>query len=70
MLISKFLVVRLKWFHYLNLKDSFDITPDELRKNHAIRVISTSCTQVIEEALQVGQHQNAEGKGRLILHLV
>ena len=60
----------LQHFHFLNMKDSFDITPEELRKNHSIRVISTSCTQVIEEALQAGQHQNAEGKGRLILHLV
>ena len=62
--------VGLQHFHYLNMKDSFDITVNELRKNRRDRVISTSCTQVIEEALQVGQHQNAEGKGRLILHLV
>ena len=62
--------VGLQHFHYLNMKDSFDITVKELRMNRRDRVISTSCTQVIEEALQVGQHQNAEGKGRLILHLV
>ncbi len=62
--------VGLQHFHYLNMKDSFDITVKEIRQNRRDRVISTSCTQVIEEALQVGQHQNAEGKGRLILHLV
>ncbi len=62
--------VGLQHFHYLNMKDYFDITVKELRTNRRDRVISTSCTQVIEEALQVGQHQNAEGKGRLILHLV
>ena len=62
--------VGLQHFHYLNMKDSFDITVDEVRKNRKDRVISTSCTQVIEEALQAGQHQNASGEGRLILHLL
>ncbi|MBR4225774.1 MAG: bifunctional metallophosphatase/5'-nucleotidase [Candidatus Methanomethylophilaceae archaeon] len=62
--------VGLQHFHYLNMKDSFDVTVDELRVNHRDRVIATSCTQVIEEALQAGQHQNATGEGRLILHLV
>jgi len=32
-------------------------------------VVSTSCTQIIEEALLASQHQNAKGEGRLILHL-
>ncbi len=61
--------VGLQHFHYLNIKDSFDITLEELKKNHNDRVVSTSCTQVIEESLLVGQHQNAKGEGRLILHL-
>ena len=42
---------------------------DELKKNHKDRVVSTSCTQIIEEALLASQHQNAKGEGRLILHL-
>lgn len=61
--------VGLQHFHYLNMKESFDVSVDELRANHADRVISTSCTQIIEEALSATQHQNASGKGRLILHL-
>ncbi len=61
--------VGLQHFHYLNMKESFDVSLDELRANHADRVISTSCTQIIEEALSATQHQNASGKGRLILHL-
>jgi 5'-nucleotidase len=60
----------LQNFHFLNVKNSFDITLDELKANHAFRTISTSCTQVIEEALLAGQHQNAKGEGRLILHLI
>jgi 5'-nucleotidase len=62
--------VGLQHFHFLNMKDSFDITLEEVSVNRKPRVVSTSCTQVIEEALQAGQHQNAEGKGRLILHLL
>ena len=59
----------LQHFHYINMNDSFDITLEELKANHADRVISTSCTQVIEEALLAGNHQDASGEGRLILHL-
>ncbi|MBQ7605414.1 MAG: bifunctional metallophosphatase/5'-nucleotidase [Firmicutes bacterium] len=66
---DRLFTVGLQHFHYLNIKDSFDITLDELKKNHNDRVVSTSCTQVIEEALLAGQHQNAKGEGRLILHL-
>ena len=61
--------VGLQNFHYTNVGDSFGLTLDELRANHPDRIVSTSCTQVIEEALLVGQHQNATGEGRLILHL-
>ena len=61
--------VGLQHFHYTNLEDSFDLTLDELKANHADRIVSTSCTQVIEEVLLEGQHQDATGEGRLILHL-
>ena len=61
--------VGLQHFHYLNLEDSFGVTLKELQKNHKDRVISTSCTQIIEESLLAGQHQNARGEGRLILNL-
>ena len=61
--------VGLQHFHYTNLPDSFDVMIEELRKNHLDRVISTSCTQIIEEVLSNGQNQNASGEGRLILHL-
>ena len=60
--------VGLQHYHYLNMEDSFDITLEEVKRNHPDRIVSTSCTEVIEEALQAGQHQNASGKGRLIIH--
>ena len=67
---EKVYTLGLQHFHYLNMDDSFGISLKELQKNHKDRVISTSCTQIIEESLLAGQHQNAKGEGRLILHLV
>ena len=62
--------VGLQHFHYMNILDSFDVTLEELRPNHADRMIATSCTQIIEEMLAGGQNQDASGEGRLILHLL
>ncbi|MBR4725024.1 MAG: bifunctional metallophosphatase/5'-nucleotidase [Lachnospiraceae bacterium] len=66
---EKVYTVGLQHFHFLNLKDSFDISIEDVEKNHKQRMVATSCTQVIEEALLAEQHQNAKGEGRLILHL-
>ncbi|WP_022755684.1 hypothetical protein [Butyrivibrio fibrisolvens] len=41
----------------------------DLDKNRTSRQICTSCAGVLEELLQKGQHQDAMGKGRLIIHL-
>ena len=67
---EKVYTLGLQHFHYLNLPDSFDITLEELRRNHQDRMVATSCTQIIEEVLSNGQHQDASGEGRLILHLI
>ena len=67
---EKVYTVGLQHFHFLNVAKSFDMPLAELEKNHKSRIVTTSCTQVIEEALQSTQHQNASGEGRLILHLV
>ena len=61
--------VGLQLYHYVNMKDSFDLDLDEIHKEHRPRIISSSCCQVIEEILIDGQHQNADGTGRLIIHL-
>ena len=61
--------VGLQNFHYTNMPDSFDLTLEELKQNHPDRIVSTSCTDVIEELLLEGSHQDASGEGRLVLHL-
>ena len=67
---ERLFTVGLQHYHYLNLEDSFDLTLGELRANKADRIVSTSCTQVIEEMLLAGQHQDAAEEGRLVVHLV
>ncbi len=66
---DRIFTVGLEEFHYLNTNDGFDIEHEELEKNHASREVATGCARVLEEMLQKGQHQNAKGKGRLIIHL-
>ena len=61
--------IGLQHYHYQNMDDAFDLTPEDCRKNKKERTVSSSCTQVMEEALINGSHQNAAGTGRLIIHL-
>ncbi len=65
---DQLLTVGLQEFHYKNLKDSFDLDYEEVEKEYPRREVATSCVQVLEEALQRGQHQNACVEGRMILH--
>ena len=67
---DKVYTVGLQHFHFLNIEKSFDTKLEDVEKNHKSRMVATSCTQIIEEALITGQHQNAKGEGRLILHLI
>ena len=66
---DRIFTVGLEEFHFKNTIDGFDLTPEELEKNHPSREIATRSAKILEEFLQKGQHQNAKGKGRLIIHL-
>ena len=66
---NRIFTVGLQDYHFRNLKDSFDIDLEDLEKNHKHRAVATSCAQVIEEMLRIGQHQDAKVEGRLTLHL-
>ena len=48
--------VGLEKYHYLNFEDFFDISLEEIKKNKAITVVSTSTRDVIEEYLMNHQH--------------
>jgi 5'-nucleotidase len=62
--------IGLQQFHFNNMKDSFDLDIEEVEKYKKSRVIASSCKDVIEEKLSEGQHQDAAGTGRLIIHTV
>ncbi len=62
--------VGLQEYHFKNIQDSFDLTAEELKKNHSIRAVASSCTQVLEEMLQNGLHQDAVVEGRIKVHLI
>jgi 5'-nucleotidase len=62
--------VGMQEYHFKNLPDSFDLTQEELKKNHSLRAVATSCAQVLEEMLQNGLHQDAVVEDRLKLHLI
>ena len=61
--------VGLQHYHYLNIKESFDVSIEDVSANHNTRVISTSCEQIIEESLLANQSHCIDEE-RLILHLV
>lgn len=66
---DRLLSVGLQRYFYDNLEYSFDLTLDNLRKNRPDRTVATSCADVIEETLLAGEYLDAEGEGRIILHL-
>ena len=59
----------LQKFHFINLKEAFNITLEEIEQNGTHRIVSTSCRDVIEEYLSNNQHINVsvEENQRLIV---
>ena len=66
---EKTYTVGMEHFHLANLPESFDLTIEDVCGEFRPRVISTSCTQIIEEALCSGHYRDARIGDRLILHL-
>ncbi len=59
----------LQKFHFINLKEAFNITLEEIEQNGTNRIVSTSCRDVIDEYLSNNQHINVsvEENQRLIV---
>ena len=64
---DRYYTVGLEHFHFKNLPESFLLTLEDVCADHEARIISTSCVQIIEEALAAGHLQDAEGSGRLTI---
>ncbi|MCR5405068.1 MAG: bifunctional metallophosphatase/5'-nucleotidase [Butyrivibrio sp.] len=67
---DKVYTVGVQHFHFMNLKECFDLEMKDLAKNKPSRQIATSCGKVLEEMLQMGQHQDQKTEGRLVIHHV
>ncbi len=59
--------IGLQKYHYLNIEDGFGITIKELEENAKVRILATSCRDVIEEYMSSNQHLDVETLDRLII---
>ena len=59
----------LQKYHYTNIEGGFNIKLSELEKNGPIRIVATSCRDVLEEYLSSNQHLdiNIESNPRLVI---
>ena len=59
--------VGLQKYHFVNIKDGFNIDLEEVEKNAKSRVIATSCRDVLEEYMSNNQHLDVNELNRLII---
>ena len=61
--------IGIQKYHFLNIEDGFDISIEELEKNAKVRVVATSCRDVLEEYMSQNQHLDIdiEKEPRLIV---
>ena len=64
---AKIYKIGLQYFFYLNLKEFFSISQEEIARNGTTKVISTSCREVLDEYLSCHQNMDHQVEGRLEL---
>ena len=64
---SKKYKVGFQYFAYLNLKDFFSVSLEELVQNGAPKVVTTSCREVLDEYLSCHQNLDHHISGRLVV---
>lgn len=57
----------LQDYHLINCEAGLNITKDELEKNGKIKVIATSCRDILEEYMSSNQHLDTMSNTRLII---
>ena len=60
--------IGLQKYHFINIKDGFNITLDEVEKNEKSRVIATSCRDILEEYMASNQHLDIKDEKRLVIN--
>ena len=59
--------IGLQKYHYLNFEECFNIKLKDIEKNGSIKVIATSCRDILEEYLTEHQRLNVDKLNRLVI---
>lgn len=59
--------VGMQHFHYKNVEAFLSVSPDEILKNGKVRMVSTSCREIIDEYLSSHQNIDRQVSGRLVV---
>ena len=62
---AKIYKIGLQYYFYLNLKDFFSVSHEEVMQNAEPKIVSTSCRAVLEEYLSYHQNLDHQISGRL-----
>ena len=64
---SKIYKIGLQYYFYLNMKDFFSVSHEEIEQNGKPRQVATSCREVLDEYLSCHQNIDHQIDGRLII---
>ena len=64
---SKIYKIGLQYYFYLNMKDFFSVSHEEIEQNGKPRQVATSCREVLDEYLSCHQNIDHQISGRLVI---
>lgn len=64
---EKLYSIGLQQFHLSNLEDFFSVSQEEVEANGKVRIIATSCREILDEYLSAHQHLTRDVCGRLVV---
>jgi 5'-nucleotidase len=64
---QKIYKIGLQYYFYLNMKDFFSVSHEEVEANEKTRRIATSCREVLDEYLSCHQNLDHQISGRITL---
>ena len=65
--VEKIYKIGLQYYFYLNMKDFFSLSHDEVAKKGNPRCVATSCREVLDEYLSCHQNLDHQISGRLLI---
>ena len=67
---TKIYKIGLQYYFYLNMKDFFSVSQEEVAQNGKPRTVATSCREVLDEYLSCSQNLDHRISGRLTVDLM